>query len=155
MPQTLAAGADFVVRTGWARLRLLGADGAPMAWEPLFDALAPGEATDRPDGLGRLLRHRARRSRGKATFPARRWRQCRHTVLRLPPAAAERATAAVRRKHRRHYARHQLLPLTVRSAGYLMLLTSLPPEVSAAQVLAAYRLRWQAEMVWLQMTSSA
>jgi hypothetical protein len=75
VPQTLAAGADFVVRTGWARLRLLGADGAPMAWEPLFDALAPGEATDRMVAVD--YSGQGRRSRGKATFPARRWRQCR------------------------------------------------------------------------------
>jgi hypothetical protein len=35
-----------------------------------------------------------------------------------------------------------------------MLLTSLPPAVPAAAVLAAYRLRWQVEMVWSQMTNS-
>ena len=51
--------------------------------------------------------------------------------------------------------RHRLLPLTVQSAGYLMLITSLPPSVTAAEVLAAYRLRWQGEMAWLQMTNSA
>jgi Transposase DDE domain len=150
VPQTLAAGADFVVRTGWARLRLLGADGAPMAWEPLFDALAPGEATDRPDGRGRLFRTGPQVPR-QGGISGEALAAVPPTVLRLPPAAAERATAAVRRKHRRHYARHQLLPLTVRSAGYLMLLTSLPPEVSAAQVLAAYRLRWQAELAFRRL----
>ena len=34
--QLLAAGADFIVRTGWARLRLLDADGAPLAWERIL-----------------------------------------------------------------------------------------------------------------------
>src|SRR5919107_680829 len=36
--QLLAAGADFIVRTGWTRLRLLDADQAPPAWERLLDA---------------------------------------------------------------------------------------------------------------------
>jgi hypothetical protein len=108
--QILAAGADVIVRTGWARLRLLDADGAPMAWEPVFESLAPGEVADRTVAVD--YSGQGRRSRGKATFPARL------IVLRLPPEAAERATAAVRRKHRRHYARHQLLPLTIQSAGY-------------------------------------
>jgi len=40
------AGADFVVRIGWARLRLHGAHGAPLAWEPIFDSLAPRGVTD-------------------------------------------------------------------------------------------------------------
>src|ERR671917_457246 len=121
--QLLAAGADFIVRTGWARLRPVEADGAPLAWEPLFDALAPGEVTERAV----VVDHSGQggRSRGKAAFPARL------IVLRLPPEAAERATEAVRRKHRRHYARRRLLPLTVQSAGYLMLVTSLPPLATA------------------------
>jgi hypothetical protein len=141
--QLLAAGADFIVRTGWARLRLVEADGAPLAWEPLFDALAPGEVAERAVAVD--YSGQGRRSRGKATFPARL------IVLRLPPETAERATAAVRRKHRRHYARHRLLPLTVRSASYLMLVTSLPPAVSAAEVLAAYRLRWQVELAFRRL----
>jgi Transposase DDE domain len=143
--QILAAGADVIVRTGWARLRLLDADGAPMAWEPVFESLAPGEVADRTVAVD--YSGQGRRSRGKATFPARL------IVLRLPPEAAERATAAVRRKHRRHYARHQLLPLTIQSAGYLMLLTSLPPTVPASEVLAAYRLRWQVELAFKRLKS--
>jgi Transposase DDE domain len=141
--QLLAAGADFIVRTGWARLRLVEADGAPLAWEPLFDALAPGEVTERAVAVD--YSGQGRRSRGKAAFPARL------IILRLPPEAAERATEAVRRKHRRHYSRHQLLPLTVQSAGYLMLVSSLPPSVTAAEVLAAYRLRWQVELAFRRL----
>jgi len=145
--RVLAAGAEFIVRTGWKQLRLLDADGAPVAWEPIFDALAPGEVAGRMvmvDYSGK-----GRRSRGEAAFPARL------VVLRLSPEAAARAERAVHRKHSRRHARKLLLPLTVRAAGYLMLLTSLPPSVPAAEVLAAYRLRWQVEMAWLQMTNSA
>ncbi len=120
-----------------------------MAWEPVFESLAPGEVADRTVAVD--YSGQGRRSRGKATFPARL------IVLRLPPEAAERATAAVRRKHRRHYARHQLrhqlLPLTIQSAGYPMLLTSLPPTVPASEVLAAYRPRWQVELAFKRLKS--
>jgi hypothetical protein len=43
----LAAGADFIVRTGWTRLRLLDANGAPVAWEWVFGDLAAGEVAER------------------------------------------------------------------------------------------------------------
>src|ERR687894_679360 len=45
--QLLAAGADFIVRTGWTRLRLLDADRAPPAWERIFGDLAVGGGAER------------------------------------------------------------------------------------------------------------
>src|SRR5215218_3814336 len=45
--QLLAAGADFIVRTGWTRLRLPDADRAPPAWERIFGDLAVGEVAER------------------------------------------------------------------------------------------------------------
>jgi hypothetical protein len=141
----LATGAEFIVRTGWKQLRLLNAGGAPVAWEPIFDTLATGEIADQAvlvDYSGQ-----GRRSRGKATFPARL------VVLRLSPEATERAAKAVYRKHSRCTAGKLLLPLTVRAAGYLMLLTSLPSSVPATEVLAAYRLRWQVELAFKRMKS--
>ena len=143
--QILAAGAEFIVRTGWKQLRLLDADGAPVAWEPIFDPLAPGEVAERTV----MIDHsgKGRRSRGEAVFPARL------IVLRLSPEAAARAAKAVHRKHSRRYARKLLLPLTVRAAGYLMVVTSLPASVPAAEVLAAYRLRWQIELAFKRLKS--
>jgi Transposase DDE domain len=41
----------------------------------------------------------------------------------------------------------------VRATGYLMLLTSLPAEVPAAEVLAAYRMRWQVELAFKRLKS--
>src|SRR5918912_505151 len=75
--QLLAAGADFIVRTGWTRLRLLEAAGAPLAWEPIFDALAPGEGAERAVAVD--YSGQGGKSRGEAVFPARL------VVLRLPP----------------------------------------------------------------------
>lgn len=43
----LTAGADFIVRTGWTRLRLLDVNGAPVAWERVFGDLAVGEVAER------------------------------------------------------------------------------------------------------------
>jgi len=142
----LAAGADFVVRTGWMRLRLLGSDGAPLAWDRIFDRLAVGEVADmavRVDTSGK-----GGKSRGKATFPARL------VVLRLAPAAAARAAKAQHRRQSRCRADRPLQPTTVRAIGYLMLVTSLPAEkVTAAEVLQAYRLRWQIELAFKRLKS--
>src|SRR3954453_6046615 len=47
LQRLLAASIDFIVRTGWARLRLLEPDGTPVAWDRLFASLAVGEVTER------------------------------------------------------------------------------------------------------------
>jgi Transposase DDE domain len=139
----LAAGADFIVRTGWTRLRLLDAAGAPLAWERIFAALAVGEVAERAVAVD--YSGQGGRSRGGAVFPARL------IVLRLAPAAAARAAKAQHRRQNRCRSRRPLQPLTVRATGYLMLVTSLPPSVPAAEVLAAYRLRWQVELAFKRL----
>src|SRR5918997_4404064 len=125
--QILAAGADFIVRTGWTRLRLLDAAGAPLAWERIFGQLAVGEIVEQavlidPSGKGR-------RSRGEAAFPARL------IVLRLSPEATARAAKAQHRRQNRCRSHRPLQPLTVQATNYLMLVTSLPAEIAARDVL--------------------
>jgi Transposase DDE domain len=44
-------------------------------------------------------------------------------------------------------------PITMQSAGFLMVLTSLPSTVTAADVLTAYRLRWQIELAFKRLKS--
>jgi IS4 transposase len=139
----LAAGADFIVRTGWTRLRLLDADGAPVAWERIFGELAVGEVAERAVSVD--YSGKGGRSRGGAVFPARL------IVLRLAPEAAARAAKAQHRRQNRCRSHRPLQPLTVRATGYLMLVTSLPAEVSAAEVLEAYRLRWQVELAFKRL----
>ena len=47
-----------------------------------------------------------------------------------------------------------LQPMTLTSAKYLMVLTSLPTDaVAASAVLAAYRLRWQVELAFKRLKS--
>ncbi|WP_165982913.1 transposase [Dankookia rubra] len=87
------------------------------------------------------------RSRGKAAFPARL------VVLRLAPVAAARETKAQHRRQNRCRSHRPLRPMTVQATGYLMLVTSLPAEVPAADVLEAYRLRWQVELAFKRIKS--
>src|SRR5918998_1452705 len=141
----LAAGADFIVRTGWTRLRLPDADGAPLAWERVFGDLGIGEVAERAVSVDHS--GKGGRSRGDAVFPARL------IVRRLAPEAAARAAKAQHRRQNRCRSRRPLQPLTVRATGYLMLVTSLPAEVSAAEVLEAYRLRWQVELAFKRLKS--
>src|ERR687898_75835 len=139
----LAAGADFIVRTGWTRLRLLDADGAPLAWERIFGSLAVGEVAERAVSVD--YSGKGGRSRGNAVFPARL------IILRLAPEAAARAAKAQHRRQNRCRSHRPLQPLTVQATGYLMLVTSLPAAVPASEVLEAYRLRWQVELAFKRL----
>ena len=141
----LAAGTDFIVRTGWTRLRLLEADGAPVAWEEIFASLAVGGVTERAVSVD--YSGNGARSRGKAAFPVRL------VVLRLAPQAAARAAKAQHRRQNRCRSHRPLQSLTVQATGYLMLVTSLPTEVPAKDVLEAYRLRWQVELAFERLKS--
>src|ERR687897_228609 len=143
--QLLAAGADFIVRTGWTRLRLLDADRAPPAWERIFGDLAVGEVAERAVSVDHS--RKGGRSRGDAVFPARL------IVLRLAPEAAARAAKAQHRRQNRCRSHRPLQPLTVQATGYLMLVTSLPAAVPASEVLEAYRLRWQVELAFKRLKS--
>src|SRR5215207_6050759 len=141
----LAAGADFIVRTGWTRLRLLDANGAPVAWERIFGDLAVGEVAERAVSVDHS--GKGGKSRGAAVFPARL------VVLRLAPEASVRAAKAQHRRQNRCHSHRPLQPLTVQATGYLMLVTSLPAEVPASEVLEAYRLRWQVELAFKRLKS--
>jgi hypothetical protein len=125
----LAAGTDFIVRTGWTRRRLLEPDGAAVAWEQIFASLSVGGVTERAVSVD-YSGHGAR-FRGKAAFPVGL------LLLRLAPAAAARAAKAQHRGQNRCRSHRPLQPLTVQATGYLMLVTSLPAEVPAADVLEA------------------
>jgi Transposase DDE domain len=150
LQRILDCGADFIVRVGstafdaklgWTRLRLLAENGEPVDWAALFDRLAPGETAEPTVSVAHAG------AGGQVLFAARL------IVLRLSPEAAARAAKALHRRQSRCRAGKALQPLTVRATGYLMLLTSLPPAVPAAAVLAAYRLRWQVELAFKRLKS--
>ena len=133
-------GAHFIVRTGWNSLRLLRPDGSAF---DLFAALAAqteqeGEVSVRVDegadfGEPLILRLVIRR---KSPEQAQAERE------RLLKAAKKRGKKPD--------------PRSLEAAGYILLLTALPPATfPAADVLALYRFRWQIELVFKQMKSLA
>lgn len=145
LAQVVGCGGDFIVRTGWRSLRLLTADGDLLDWAGIFAPLPPGgvcgaqvQVDYSPTGTGRR----------RARLPVRL------VVCRLDQQAAEAAVTSVRRNHQRRRNKQKLQPLTLRSAEFIMLLTSVPAhEMSDAEVLAAYRLRWQVEIAFKRLKS--
>lgn len=134
LQHVLAAGGDFVVRVGWASLRLVTAAGTPIDWESIYTPLTPGEITEHEGWVTRTSKGANRRWR--PLFPARL------VVMRQHGTVADRAVRAARRQHSKTRSHKVLQPMTLASAGYLMVLTSLPPaRASADEVLAAYRMR--------------
>ena len=63
-------------------------------------------------------------------------------ALRLPPEQAERARARLIKQARSH---RQLRESTLRLAGWIILLSTLPPCFSASELFWLYRCRWQIE----------
>ena len=72
-------------------------------------------------------------------------------AIRNSDAAAERAKARIRRAASKK--RRQVQPQTLEFAEYIVVLTTLPPSVSAAQVLELYRARWQIELAFKRLKS--
>jgi hypothetical protein len=136
------AGADLLVRAGWASLRLCDEAGGRLDLFGLLAdlALAPGAVGERAVGVaargaGAPLRLRLvvrRKTRRQAALARARVRQ--------------RAAKAGKRADRR----------SLRAASYVLLLTSLPArEVSGEEVAQLYRLRWQIELSFKRLKSVA
>ncbi len=66
-------------------------------------------------------------------------------------AAAAKARDRVRRESQRNGT--VLQPQTLEAAAYVFIFTTLPKQVSAAQVLEIYRLRWQIELEFKRLKS--
>jgi hypothetical protein len=136
----IADGAHLIVRTGWNSLRLLRPDGSTF---DLFAALAgqieqEGEVSVRVDEGGDF---------GEPLV-------LRLVIRRKSPEQAqaerERLLKAAKKRGKKPD------PRSLEAAGYILLLTSLPPATfPAADVLALYRFRWQLELTFKQMKSLA
>ena len=132
----LKAGDEVVLRIGWATFPLEHRDGKPFdlfAWLRQIPDTQPGEqdvAVTTTQGRFRL----------------------RLIARRLPQAAADSA----RRRIRRQASKKGKTPdkRTLEAAGYIILVTSLPAILWAAdQVLELYRLRWQVELIFKRLKS--
>lgn len=139
-----AGARDFIVRVGWNALRLRDTAGDPFdliatlrTWQT-----APGHADQPQEWAVQALCDRARSPR---LLPLRL------IILPLPPDK----TAIRQKKLRRTASKHQnkLDPRSLLAAGFLILATSLPDEIPAAEICAAYRLRWQIELAFKRLKS--
>lgn len=73
-------------------------------------------------------------------------------AVRQSATATARARQRLRQQARRHGYRHQRQQ-TLDYTQYLLVLTTLPPSVPAAEVLACYRYRWQVELAFKRLKS--
>ncbi len=140
-PDRLAAviegGGDVLVRAGWNNLRWLNVEGEQFA---LIAALRAAEAqgvVDRPVLVGRA-------------------RQA-PLALRLVAFAKSAEAAETARRKARQAARkggHRITPETLYAAGWVILVTSLPPDsFSSHDIGSLYRLRWRIELAFKRLKS--
>ena len=130
--------ADLIVRLKWNAFHLTGNDGAAF---DLIDHLK----TLPDDQVAHEIDVRATVSRG-VTMPIRL------IVLRKSPEATDAARKTLRTQASRK--QKTLDPRSLAAAEFLILGTSLPAKgYPAAEVLAAYRLRWQIELAFKRLKS--
>jgi len=127
------AGAYFLIRLNWHNLPLQTLQGAAFDLMGALRQVGETAATEF-----------AVQTTPEPGIPAIR---ARFVALRKSPAAAERSRQKVLRQAKKKG--RQANPLTLESAGYIFVLTSIPAQIlSAAQVLELYRMRWQIEMAF-------
>lgn len=133
----IEAGGHLVVRVGWNSLRLLTPDG------DLFDLFA---ALD--NQADQATAHQVMvdtREPGQPYLPMRL------VVGRLPEDKAIVARDKV--KARASKTGKKVDERSLAAAGFVMVLTSLPPEHQPADILALYRFRWQIELLFKRFKS--
>ena len=130
-----ANGADFITRIGWRSVRLFDLCGQSF---DLLTALPESDAT--------VVEHPVRIGSAQAGV------QARLIIARKPAEATERQHKQIRRKASRKGT--QTDPRTLRTAGFMMLLTSLSPDqATAEEVVRLYRMRWQVELAFKRLKS--
>lgn len=135
---TLAAGADVLVRLTWNSLQMT-TKGKPIDWMKLFREARRQGSLDIPVRV-----HKAH-SRFEPL-------DMRLVIIKKPPAVAAQARAKARRASRKNQRRTDAR--TLAGADYVILLTSLKREdVPIKLVAALYRLRWQIELAIKRLKS--
>jgi hypothetical protein len=129
---------DFMVRIGWRALALRDPQGAPFDLIGHLQAI-PSGADPRDDAVQAVV--------GRSPQPV----PLRLIVLALPADKAEANRTKLKRKASKH--QDKLDPRSLVAAGFVMLVTSLPAEIPAAEIAAAYRLRWQVELAFKRLKS--
>jgi hypothetical protein len=137
---------DFIVRTGWNMLRLENPDGSPF---DLIGVLRQMEQAPLPNPLNEPQEWTVKALYGRGKKIKRL--PIRLMILPLPPEKAELARKKVKRSaNKRQYKTDVRSDL---AAGFMMLATSLPPDIPAKEICAVYRLRWQIELAFKRLKS--
>jgi hypothetical protein len=135
---TLAAGADVLVRLTWNSLQMTNAD-KPIDWLRLFKRASKQGSLDIP-----VQMHKAH-----SQFEPLGMRL---VIIKKPPAAAAQARVKARRASQKNQRRTD--PRTLAAADYIILLTSLDREEFPIDIIAAlYRVRWQIELAIKRLKS--
>ena len=130
-----AQKADFLTRIGWRSVRLFDLVGQG------FDLLAALPEHGQP-----VVEHLVRIGHAHRGVAARL------IIARKPLEARERQQTRLRRKASRKGQKTD--PRSLRTAGFMMLLTSLSAErATAAEVIRLYRMRWQIELAFKRLKS--
>lgn len=136
MAAVLAAGADILVRAGWKGARWRDAKGKAVNVLALLRK-AVGGLIDQPIFIAR-----------KSGPPL----ALRLVAVKKPAQAVEAAKRKARAAARR--GGHQISKSTLAAAEWVILVTSLQPEIfSTADILALYRLRWRIELAFKRLKS--
>lgn len=134
------AGADFIVRAGWKSQRLLDDDGRVVDLAATLRQASERGVSEQRGTVDEKLP-------GLSDIPVR--------LIVLPKTATQAARSRkrlARRNSKKGYAAPA--PMTVASADYLILITSLDQQAFPAnRVLALYRLRWQVELAFKRLKS--
>lgn len=132
-----ANGADFITRIGWRSVKLFDLAGQS------FDLLAA-----LPESGAPVVEHQVQIGTARGGVLARL------IIARKPPEATERQQTRLHRKASRKG--HKTDPRTLRTAGFMMLLSSLSAQrATAAEVVRLYRMRWQIELAFKRLKSLA
>ena len=132
----LSRDGHVVVRAHWSNLALKSVGGKALNVVALLETLGPNELGDWPVELEEGGR-----------------RYCvRLVAVKKTEAAAEKERTRIRKEARKKHRRVDTRAL--RAAGYIYVLTDLPPErLPAIHVLELYRLRWQIELMFKRLKS--
>ena len=139
-----AGSRDFIVRLGWNALRLRNTAGERF---DLIATLRTWHTDPRPRDEPREWLVQAVCERGKSP----RLLPLRLIIVALPADKVETRRKKLRRTASKHQDR--LDPRSLLAAGFMILATSLPAEIPAAEICAAYRLRWQIEIAFKRLKS--
>jgi len=131
---------DFIVRVGWKALVLRDPDGQPFS---LIQHLQTISADAGPQEWA--VQAVSGTSNNPKLLPLRL------IIVPLPPDRAEAQRLKLQRKASKRQS--ALDPHSLLAAGFLVLVTSLPAEIPAAEIAIVYRLRWQIELAFKRLKS--